>query len=789
MKNKSLNYLAIVFLSLSFTSCNSNKFQVSKIEEEVDNDQITYQISDAENHVNVFENNNYQVTYREKTDVFQIKDKRNNYTWKTGIDVDKNTSYCSLLYPDNRNARRQCGRDNPIVEDGMEDIYLSLANSFITVEMYQIAGGNNSVYYVGSSYSGVKSKLYNVVGENNHFKLVVDYSETKNDPLDITIKADIYFNEQGYDVKILDQNIQGKDTYKIKSILVTPFLGSSGGKLGIYDNESNTYVSQDKPFEKGYVLVPDGAGAIIEQVDNEIENLSPYLAKVYGQDPSHSTSYTTTENNVLQIKDIKVPVFGIAKPENNAAFVAFSKRGSEYLSINMRPDNSSNTQYSWAYPSYEYNFEYYQIYSKSGAGYVKVADERNHFTLEIQYDFLSGEDANYLGMAKTYRQYLIDNHYLTEYSSASANSIPMRLDFLMSDNESSLIGSGNVVSTTASQLEDILYDVKNNLNVQEAVVSMHGWQKDGKTNQHPGKAKLSSKVGTASQYEKLIQDMAKINYQVGFEQDYYLINNNQMAYLNNAAKHINGYYNKYSNYDLNYLNTFALARPDRSYDFVLSQHKALSQKLDYSNMTVDGIADALCSSSDSIDRSLAKQYIQEAFKYLKEKEITINAKKPNDYLWPYVSRYFDADAYDSALLIENETVPFLQYVLNNTMELYSNYCNYSFYDDRAICRMVDYNMYPSFMLTNDSAYYLLSTNSNLYFSTQYSEYKDLITKIYSKVNQALSKVRYSTWINREVNNNVVTNTYSNGKKIIINYNENPVNVDGIVVNGLGFEVI
>ena len=70
----------------------------------------------------------------------------------------------------------------------------------------------------------------------------------------------------------------------------------------------------------------------------------------------------------MTIKAAKMPVFGIVKPDSSAAFVAYSKRGNEYMSINVKPDNSSNTQYCWAYPAYEYNFEYFQIYNKAGAG-------------------------------------------------------------------------------------------------------------------------------------------------------------------------------------------------------------------------------------------------------------------------------------------------------------------------------------------------------------------------------------------------------------------------------------
>ena len=50
-------------------------------------------------------------------------------------------------------------------------------------------------------------------------------------------------------------------------------------------------------------------------------------------------------------------------------------------------------------------------------------------------------------------------------------------------------------------------------------------------------------------------------------------------------------------------------------------------------------------------------------------------------------------------------------VLNGTMEVYAPYANFSFYAQTDMLRMIDYNISPSFVLTQKPSYLLGSTTS------------------------------------------------------------------------------
>jgi hypothetical protein len=168
----------------------------------------------------------------------------------------------------------------------------------------------------------------------------------------------------------------------------------------------------------------------------------------------------------------------------------------------------------------------------------------------------------------------------------------------------------------------------------------------------------------------------------------------------------------------------------------------------------------------------------------------INAANPNGFLFQYVDRYLQMDIYTTQYLIETDTVPFLQILLQGTMELYAIYSNFSFYTQQDILRMIDYNIYPSFVLTEKPAYVLTDTNSSEYYSTEYTLYKDLIQAIYFQVNEALSPVIGARWLNREVVSlGVIRNTYDDGTVILINYTDHDVTVGTTPVEAASFAVI
>ena len=164
--------------------------------------------------------------------------------------------------------------------------------------------------------------------------------------------------------------------------------------------------------------------------------------------------------------------------------------------------------------------------------------------------------------------------------------------------------------------------------------------------------------------------------------------------------------------------------------------------------------------------------------------------QPNDYLLKYTDRNFDYSMYTNQYLIFDDTVPFTSIVQSGSVELYSTYINFfgNVRDD--LLRMIDYNVYPSFLLTKESSSLLDETALQYIYCSQYDNLESAVTVYYDFVNDALKNVVGAKIVDREiVKDGLVAVSYSNGRTVYVNYTTNNELVDGTPVPAKGYEVI
>jgi hypothetical protein len=239
---------------------------------------------------------------------------------------------------------------------------------------------------------------------------------------------------------------------------------------------------------------------------------------------------------------------------------------------------------------------------------------------------------------------------------------------------------------------------------------------------------------------------------------------------------------------------FGYATPDKSAAWFKKQFDRYHSFQD--SMTVGGMSSILLSNYDSSGQQMsateAIALYQDTFAKAKE-EVKLNMETPNMYLWKYTDRFLQSPVGTSQYVFETDAVPFLQMVLNGTMEVYAPYSNFSFYTQTDILRMIDYNLSPSFILTKEPSHFLSSTPSSDLYSTEFEQYKELITQVYSQVNEALSQVKGYQWLGRRVpQSGIIINTYGRGaerKEIIINYTQDAFTYESTIVAPLSAQVI
>lgn len=740
--------------------------------------EVTYEIADPSDMEKLFENERFSYYFRDDRDVMAVVDKRNGYTWKTGLDIASSKEVKAAL-------RKGEPLGYEPLEEKMNQTFTGIANSLIVIEYYD---KSNNIKRLASAGQDAESRLMSVTGEEGHYIL-----EVKGIEMDINLSAHLYLTEEGYNIRIQDEDITGEDTDVMAAVLLNPFLGASGGRYQLYDAETGKHGDKiDKPDIPGYVLVPDGSGALIRFEDYNV-SLKTYESKVYGGDPSTETyNYSNVIDSFKPFKEPLMPLYGIAHGDRQAAFIGYAEQGDDHMEILVVPEENT-TLYTWAYPRFVYKKLYYQVFNKRGEGYFTLFDQPASFDIDFNYEFLAGGGetgyaADYAGMALTYRDHLLASGVL-ELQETFKDTMPMRLDFIMSDQKKSVVGYENAVITDVSDVEAILEDLTEsgeyNINV-----GLYGWQDGGITVSQPWKTDFTREIGSKRAFEQLIHDSAERGIDVSFVTDYVNINEEQVGYVGNAAKHVNKWYlNKRLWTDVPF-DQFSYARPDKSAQWLETQVDRL-EKLNIASHTVEGISGIMLSNhgNEALSVSEAIALYQKTFDSLDD-GMKMNMKTPNQYLWAYTDRFLQAPVYPTQFLIETDTVPFLQMVLNGTMEVYGPYANFSFSGQRDMLRMIDYNLYPSFVLTSGASYLLSSTNSLDYYSTEYDQYESVIRQVYDTVSSALDRVIGLKWTDRFVPaEGIVINTYEDGTQIIINYTDDIYNHDGIEVGPLSYMVL
>ncbi len=742
---------------------------------------VTYDIVKTDGYEKLSQVGNFEYWYREDRDIILVKALRTGYTWKTGLDAPFGADA-------DRSAREAEG--NPELEalvepkeDRLNATYVGFANSLLSVEIYD--DSFNSAPISSAGQRNADSKLMTV--EPNHYRLDAQWSG-----IDLNISMHVYLTEDGLRYKIADEDITGEGANRMASLIITPFLGAAGGAASYYDPEEGGYGDvQKKPMPDGYILVPDGSGGLIRFKENTVE-LHEYVGSVYGQNYAE-TMFRYNYDTVIAVakKEPVMPVFGISHGNNQAAFVAWADSGAEHMEIVMFPHNNM-TNYNYAYGRYVFNREMHQVYNRRGDGYFRLFPERLHYDVDVTYAFLAEQSAGYVGMALKYRDHLLKEGVLKETKLNADGIIPIRLDFIMSDVKKSVVGFQNVVTTTAENVTEIIGDLFN-LGVRNVNGGLLGFQKGGITTGIPWDIRFDGNIGGSGDFKKMFAETQGYGADISLAQDYYTINEHQMTLNNNQAFHVNhwGTHTIISEDSFTPVQEASYARPAKSAEwFEKQQEKA--RGLGAQSATAIGMTDNLISHysrSEDMSAVEAAQLYQKTFAEAAAEGMKINSTAPNMFLWKVTDRFLQAPVLTSQYILETDTVPFLQLVLNGTMEIYAPYSNFSFYTQNDILRMIDYNTYPSFILTKEPAHLLSSTNSLNYYSTEYDIYRDIILDVYGKVSDALTHIKGSDWTDREVlENGVVVNTYANGVKIYINYTDETVTRNGVTVKNNDYAI-
>ena len=246
--------------------------------------------------------------------------------------------------------------------------------------------------------------------------------------------------------------------------------------------------------QEGYFFYPDGPGAIMKFDDMAHNGEKSVTYDVYGD-------ITKTEDLIGRFEDIDptvlLPVFGGNYGEEG--YVAYVTEGDESAQIKVTPSGSV-IKANYMYPSFTYRRSFQDPRVTAKVVQTFDADMMN-VDYEICYSILPEGEADYVGMAKEYRSYLVENGLM--HDKISADDYTLSLDLFMGIKEDGLIFDTFRSVTTFEQAQEILQDLKASVN-GEIEAALVGWTSGGYGSE-PKYFPASGKLGGNGDLKKLVQ--------------------------------------------------------------------------------------------------------------------------------------------------------------------------------------------------------------------------------------------------------------------------------------------
>lgn len=631
----------------------------------------------------------------------------------------------------------------------MNKRWKSTAASLVTVNYLDKQLSEKTLYMADSK----TTRSHTISGDTATFTAVWD-------SIDLTLQFTLTLNSDGFTIAMKDNAIIENPASPITSISFLPFFGSA--RL----DEIN-----------GYFFLPDGSGALMRFAKGR-DYISTYAKDVYGSDLGVKSAELM--NNISDITsrpvefmiaqpEIMMPVFGVVHGVEENAFWVEIDSGAPYASL-LADAATTRLNYHYARSQFVYRECYIQPTSKNGTGVRTVSSERNVVNPSQTYYFLSGAEADYVGMAVAWREKLTERGALTELEGKA--SIPMQLEVISAVRSHGYLGNETLVATTANDVMSMAEDLHAS-GVQNTLFTMLGWMKGGHGGYRFNKIRTEEGVADLETLQTLSASVKAWGHQLLLSFDPVRMMDDQFTIKTDIATKIsqqqlmaNGVYY-------------------RRNEHVPTGVSRVAEYLRENQLSgvVAGVGELLYSDHIKGEETTREEAMKIQQEIAAETEIVISAwQTPHAYLWQNVKQAMKMPDSASQYQYITDTVPFMQIVLHGSMDCFSDYLNQGAFSRSNILHLIEYGQYPAFLISQEDNYSL--RNSVMYdvYSTQYDTWVADVKATWVEINAVLLPVANAQIINHTVlAEGFVCMEYDNGYAVYVNYTLDPVTRNEVTV--------
>ncbi len=589
--------------------------------------------------------------------------------------------------------------------------------------------------------------------------------------LGITIPVNYYLRGESLVAAIDVQNINEGETCILTEINLLPAFGAGNWE------------------EEGHLFVPDGSGALIS-FNNGVKRV-PYEKMIYGND---MTSFAELDSTVEEA--IRLPVFATIREDN--VLMAVVTKGDASAAI-----RALNGHESCGYNAVSSIFKMRSLdimtmfaNSSDKRDLARLSDKPNTSTYEVVYTPLLGEDASYMGVAQTYRDYLIREKGLTK----RVQTPSLALNFIGSvDVKSAILGieySKQEALTTFEQAQTVLRYLQAQ-GVDRMALRYQGWSNYGLLNDKiPSKAEALSNLGGNKAFSTLTAFLQNADNVLYPDVDLIRFRTGSKKLAVKTA------FNEVVDHTERLRSVFATKLEIKPYryltpqkivtvaDTYLASFAGRQNATAISLSTLGKVAYSNHSQTDSFHRFFYPDEVQKVLKSYADSGLAIALEDANAFAAVYASRIYDAPTKTSGYDVFNAEIPFYQLVFHGYTSMTVMPMAQAMNANANFLKAVESGselLYDG-MFTASSA--VTGTRYDHLYGTQYSLWADQAAALYKRYQPLLDKIYDQVIVaHTELAFDVMQTTFENGISVIVNYSDTDfVLGDEVVVAG-GFTVL
>ena len=556
-------------------------------------------------------------------------------------------------------------------------------------------------------------------------------------------------------VEIPYSEIRCKNDYPITYVSPLPMFGAAG------------------TGEEGYMLIPEGGGAIIRYNNGKLSQ-SPYYANLYGWD------YCVERKEAVSETENAFPVFGAT--QGDGSFICIMEGATSYAGVNADIAGRYNS-YNYVYSKYNVlHAAQYNVSNKTAKLVYVYEGKIPEDTVRQRYRFIGSTD--YTEMANAYGDYLEKTYPELKVGTASED-YPVSVELVGAINKN-LVKFGMPVdsvvpTTTFVQARHILDELADN-EIRNLNVRMTGWSNGGVRQKVLTGVHTLGELGGDGELKSLVAEARSRNVNLAFDGitcfayksgllDGYIAFRDAARYATREQVHLYPYsivtYQKAEWMDDYYLTHPAYAQKNAS-----NLIRALKDR-NVTGIAFRDIGNLLSADyypRDIVTREQVKQMNIDTMKEAAESGLKVTIKEGNDYAVPYADLITDMNLTGQAYAIIDERIPFYQTALHGRKDFTGEAVNLSGDYQTKLLECAEYGAGLNFTFMAENTRVLQDSTYSCYTSSGYDYWKAQALEMIRRYQDDMKGLNRQRITGHERLDEEVTLTeYEDGTKVYVNY--------------------